>query len=312
MDSISIIKQLTTFENRIGRAEADVCKYLCRVLESLGIDFSIQKSASWTPQFNNASLKADGKKVKCLPCGLVSGEINDSANLISSLTSSQNFINTANINFNPKSDAICLCNFYFAPALAISRQDATKIMKAKKIEGRLEVTKRKYTARNILIGNTKNPKNIIFAHYDAYFKGAIDNASGVGVVVELISKNPGLLDQNLFVLAGNEELSYDYPVYWGRGFREFKRENPGLLEQSKSIYVVDCVGDIRPSLICEPKLAKLAFPIGNFPKILSKTNIISGDFDSLMKVYHGPDDQIGLLKKRYLDATNRLLRNLLA
>lgn len=309
MDTIQLINQLSALGGRVGKAEKPAYDLLCRVLQAAGIPFTTQTFTSHTPLYKQASLVADGEPVECLPCGLKSGQITSNYNLISSLTSSQNFIDTPNINFNPKSDAIGTPNYYFAPALAVSRRDVARIMRAKKILGTLEVKKQAYTVRNILIGNTVDPKQVVFAHYDGYFSGATDNASGVATVFAAINKNRASLKNNLFVLAGNEELSFDYPIYWGRCFRQFNLSNPGLLQNAKKIYVVDSVGDGSPTVESDPGLRKLAFPVG-IDSLVKKTAVITGDFDALMSVYHSPADTPQRLNLKYLQDTAGLIASL--
>ncbi len=312
MKVLDIAKQVSSVTDRVGLGEKKAFELLISMLKKAKAPYEVQFFDSRTPQFFEASLRVDGQKVNCLPTGLKSGRITNNYNLLSSLTSSQPFIDTPNINFNPLSDEICVCNFYFAPSLAISRLDLDKVACAKKVEGSLKVSSRKYRARNILVGNLINPKHVVFAHYDAYFSGAVDNASGVGVVFELITKRPELLVDSLFILAGNEELSYDYPIYWGRGFRQFNQANRNVLAAAKKILVIDCVGNTTPVLEKNPTIMKLAFPIGNYPKILSKTTLITSNFDALLPVYHGPEDTVALLSSSYLDQTLKLLEKNLA
>lgn len=312
MKILTRIDELTRFNNRYGTSEKPVADYLVRSLKEMNAPFSIQLFDSQTPQYSKASLVADGEVIECLPTGLKSGVITNNYNLISSLTSSQKFIDTPNINFNPKSDAICVCNFYFAPSLAISRRDVPKVMNAQEVRGEVIVEPRDFVARNILVGNQVDPINIVFAHYDAYFRGATDNASGVAVVLSAIETQPKLLNTTLFVLAGNEELSYDYPVYWGRCFREFARQKRELLENCSSVVVVDSVGDGKPEVEEDQSLIKLAFPIGDEEKgILGKTVVLTGDFDRLMEVYHSAADTIDRLDEALLLVTKDELVRLL-
>ena len=311
MKPLSIVKQLCNLPSRIGESEADCRQLITDALMQAAIPFELQEFNSKRPNFIDYSLKVDGVRIDCLPTGLMSGEITNNYNLISSLTSSQSFIDTPNINFNPKSDAICQCNFYFAPSLAISRRDVPKVMNAKEIHGNVIVEPIKYRTANILVGNRINPKTIVFAHYDAYFAGATDNASGVAVALSLIQQEPILLKDTLVVFAGNEELSYDYPIYWGRCFREFARQNRRILESTERIIVIDSVGDGEPVLETDPKLLSLAFPIGDEPDILMKSCILTGDFDSLMTVYHSASDVVSRLSPAYLDSALILLRELL-
>ncbi|HSX00814.1 MAG TPA: M28 family peptidase [Candidatus Saccharimonas sp.] len=310
MTTRQIIQRLSALPGRIGLGEAAACDLLCDLLKRAGLSYRIQEFASQTPVFREASLTADGQPVACLPCGLVSGEITNNYHLISSLTSSQRFIDMPNINFNPKTDAICLCNFYHAPALAISRRDVPRVMRATTIRGRLVVEPQAYTARNILLGNLTNPATVVFAHYDAYFAGATDNASGVATVLQAVLENPQRLDTALVVLAGNEELSYDYPVYWGRCFRQFNAAYPEVLRGAQQIVVVDSVGDGPPILERDPVLSKLAFPVAD-DELAAKTVIVTGHFDALMRVYHSAADRPGRLRNHHLAATIQTIGQLL-
>lgn len=310
MKNILISKELAKIQNRTGSREALAYKYLTSLFDGR-VAYATQAFISYAPKFTKAKLIVDGVEIKCLPSGLVSGVINDKVNLISNLTSSQNFIDLSNINFNPKSDAISVSNYYFAPSLCISRKDVQKIIKGSKIDGQISVIKNKFTAKNILVGNSKNPKTIIFTHYDAYFNGAIDNASGVGVLAEIVLNNPTLLEDNLFVFAGNEEISYDYPIYWGRGYRQFCKSNEAIIKSSKKVLVIDSVGQTEAKAYSDSKFIKLAFPIGDELKTLNKVTLIAGDYDSLMPVYHSASDVKELLVERYLDQAAKLLVKLI-
>ncbi len=54
---------------------------------------------------------------------------------------------------------------------------------------------------------------LVFSHYDSISSGVIDNASGTALSLYLVINYPKLLEKTLFVFAGNEELSYDEPIY---------------------------------------------------------------------------------------------------
>ena len=301
-----ILELLTNFDSRLGKAESAVATGLQAFLKRRNITFTTQSFKTATPKVISSSLVADGLAIDHLPCGLVSGEIDSNYNLISSLTSSQKFIDTPNINFNPQSDAICVCNFYHAPALAVSRLDIPKLLAAKDIRGTLEIEKEPYEAVNILIGNMTSPKTIVFAHYDAYFQGATDNASGVAVVIESILQKPEILEDSLFVLAGNEELSYDFPIYWGRCFREFYRVNKDLMHGAAQVIVVDSVGDGKPLFEDEEHLVSLAFPVG-VKDVIDKTKVLTGDFVALMTVYHSAADTRDRLDQNFMRQTVQAL-----
>ena len=102
-----------------------------------------------------------------------------------------------------------------------------------------------------MVGNLINPKNLVFTHYDSIYSGAVDNASGVAVTLKLILDKPKLLKTTLFVLSGNEELAYDFPVYWGRGYREFEKKYWPLMKHSQKILIIDGVGNSPTEFITD-------------------------------------------------------------
>lgn len=308
MNYFPLLSTLTKLPKRLGPSEREASQSIRNYLRQLRLPFVVQSFVSQTPKYRSYQLTADGQDVPCLPCGLTSGEIRGTDYLVSSLISSQPLISTPHLNFNPRTDTICLCNFSFAPALAVSRRDILQLLRARSVVGKLSVEPETYTSNNLLVGDITRPRTIIIAHYDAYFAGATDNASGVAVVAEWLNQK-SLPKNTLVVFAGNEELSYDYPIYWGRGYRELDRLNPGLLRGAQQIIVVDSIGDGPPQLITDEKLRTLAFPI-NDTKVTARTIILTGNFDALMNVYHSPDDTRQRLRTEYLEATVRCLNQL--
>lgn len=305
MDAFPLLTTLTQLSSRIGPTERDASRVLQNFLRSQRLPFVRQLFTSQTPKYRSYQLIADDQDVRCLPCGLTSGEIRGTDYLISSLTSSQPLISTPHLNFNPRTDTICLCNFSFAPALAVSRLDVPRLLQAKTVVGKLSISPETYTSDNLLVGERSRPRTIIITHYDAYFSGATDNASGVAVVASWLIRR-SLPPNTLVVFAGNEELSYDFPIYWGRGYRELNRMNPGLLRRAEQIIVVDSVGDGPPELVTDNKLRTLAFPV-NDVQVTARTSILTGNFNNLMNVYHSPDDTIKQLRTDHLEASVRRL-----
>src|SRR6266446_4657729 len=217
-DHIKFIEKLLEFSPRQGENETQTREFICSILDKEKIAYELEKFVTQLPKVEKASLIVDGKNISCEPTGFVSGQINNKHSLISSLISSQLTINQPNINFNPECDAISLSNFYFAPSLAVSKHDLPEILESRKISAELKVNPVEHESANILVGNTKNPKNILIAHYDCHKTGATDNASGVSVLMSLILGLPQTLKNTLYVFSGNEEISYDQPIYWGHGF----------------------------------------------------------------------------------------------
>lgn len=313
-NSIEFIKKLIQLAPRQLKNETLARNLIINVLKQNNIEFILQNFTISVPVYERYFLKADNKDIRCLPTALKSGSIISKENLISSLIFSHEIPNEPNINFNPYSSSVSLPNFYFSPSLAISREDLPKIFNAKKINGEVKVKKFPHKSTNILAGNTKNPQNIIFAHYDGLGKGAVDNASGVAASLEAIISYPHVLKNNLIIFAGAEELSFDNPTYWGYGFRIFEKKHSLLMKQAKKIIIIDCVGSDIPEIINDKKLAFLFFPIKNFKKLSPKTFILSSvvKFDKFMEFYHSELDDMSRISKKHLTAATAKLIKLIS
>ncbi|MEK9161321.1 MAG: hypothetical protein AAB822_01035, partial [Patescibacteria group bacterium] len=116
-----------------------------------------------------------------------------------------------------------------------------------------------------------------------------------------------LLKNNLFVFDGNEELSYDYPTYWGHGYRVFEKRHKIILKKAKKIFVVDCVGNGKTNIINDQKIINLAFPIYSIEKLKDKIFIVSGSMEKLRRVYHSEKDIAKEIKKLFLNEAEELL-----
>ena len=286
-------------ERQFGQ-ETRACQLIEASLKRAGIAYAKERFKTWLPLFKKAQLIADGKQIPCAGSSFVSGVIDSSNHLLSSLTSSQNFLYTDNINFNPVCSGISRSNHYFAPSLAIPKKYVFLLCTAKKVSGRVEVEKKSHTSANILVGNSKNPRYLVFSHYDSISSGAIDNASGTALSLYLVINHQELLAKTLFVFAGNEELSYDEPIYWGHGYRVFEKKHYNLFSNAKKILILDCLGYSATNFIQDPKIVVLGFPIKSMAKFVKKTYLVIGDMQKLMTVYHSDLDIPDLIKSKWL------------
>ena len=311
MEIKKIIEKLCEIGERQLEGEVKARKFICSLLKENNIKYSLFSFTTQIPKFIKYSLIVDGQNIECLPTGLVSGIIDNNYNLISSLTSSQNFLYKKNINFNPRCKSISRANFYFAPSLAINKNSLKIICDAQNIKGEIKVEKKIWETASILVGNTTNPKIIIFSHFDSIEIGAIDNASGTAMALIIAIKNKQLLKDILFVFDSNEEISYDKPIYWGHGYREFEKKYYKLIEECEKILIIDCVGYSKYIEYKNKEILKLAFPIFKIDSIINKTCVISGDYDELMKVYQSPIDRPKLIKEEYLKATQNKIMTIL-
>lgn len=303
-----VIKNLTALGERQFKKETEAARYIMSFFREQGVPFKVEDFKTKIPAFGKCSLLIEGKPLGAEPCCFIGGIIESKNNIISSLVSSQRFIRDPNINFNPVCHAISRSNFYFAPAFAIRGKDVAAIAGAKKIKGIIRVRPNIHKSLNILVGNRRNPEAVFFTHYDSLGPGAIDNASGVAVLAKIIIERPETLKKFLHVFAGNEELSYDYPVYWGHGYRVFEKKWLRVLEKTDRVYAVDCVGNGPTTIKRNSKVAKLAFPIKNLDKLKKKIYSVYGNIEELMKVYHSNLDIPKRVSLMYLnEAAEKLL-----
>jgi hypothetical protein len=126
-------------------------------------------------------------------------------------------------------------------------------------------------------------------------------------MLQAIIDKPKRLEETLFVFDGNEEMSYDYPTYWGKGYRNFEKKYPRLMLAARHIVVVDCIGYAPTEILKKGPIIKLAFPIAGIQKLQSKISLITSDYDALMPVYHSAGDVPSNIRRRFvLEALEKL------
>ena len=301
------IQTLVSFSPRQFFGETKTAHFIISLLEKYQVPFYLQRFSLQLPLIKKAVLKADGKILACAGCCYVGGKIIGKDKIISSLLSSIICQTESNINFNPKCPAVSPGNHYFAPAVAVTHKGLVKILKAKDVQGKVIVRSVRHQAANILVGNQKNPRYVCFAHYDSIKKGALDNASGVSVLMGTILASPCTLKNTLYVFSACEELSYEKPIYRGYGYRIFEKQYHHLLKQVKKVIVLECVGDGPVQILDDPKMIELGFPIKDLTKLMDKIRVVTGDFEHCMTIYHSDLDDGRGLKKKFLQETQSAL-----
>jgi len=306
---LNIVKQLVSVAPRYGINEIKAVQIICQLLENNHIVYEKQMFNSAVPQILEAKLQADGKEIPCIGSSLVSGEIKDGSYLISSL----GYVGEKhpyNICYSPITDEISVVDIHRdEPSVTISRKDIIKIVMASKVNGYVKVKKTEFETANILIGNTINPDNLIFAHFDSIIgNGAMDNAAAVAVVLQTILENQTLLNNNLFILAGNEEVSYDnYKTKSGFGFRVFESKYQKLLKNCKQVVVLDGVG-IGKSQLVQFGL-DWVLQVRCLDQIKNKVWWLQNDQRKVLQYFHTKADTIENLKLTYLEAAKSTLIN---
>jgi hypothetical protein len=278
-----LIKKLSSFCPIRGKNEKRATNFLLSILERFNVE--VQNFKNVIPDISNSKVKPKIGLISTFSSGKIYVE---KENIIS------NFLefDKPNINFNPFCRSISLVTFYRNSAVTVSKSDIEKLMELEEIK--IKVKKERFIAYNILVGS-KNPKYIVFTHYDTVLNGICDNISGTSFLIYFIFKNPQYLKNTLFVFGGSEELTYYDSTYWGYGYRIFEEEYLDILKNCKRIIVVDSLG-LTKSYV-DKKYLKEAFPIKNFEIFEKKTFLITGINKNYWKIYHSNLDTLNYIKK---------------
>lgn len=301
-------------EKRLGVSEILATDIL---LEFLTKDLNINNNQITVQTFENSvpinkgyALEIAGKKILSTPICFFSGNLDNSLEIIE-FEDTREF-GKSYLAYNKYCDALSRHAFFEKTSFAILAKDYNfAIENFKNISGFVEIERFEYVSRNILVGNTSNPKSIIFCHLDTVEKGFIDNLSGVIAMLDVLSRDLTLLDSNLFVFSGNEELSYEFPTYWGYGYRRFEDEYYTLLEDSKNIIVADCIGQTKTKVYKDIATVRLGLPIKKLEKIIDKTQLVAGDLGKLMNIYHSDLDTESQMNWSYFNQSVDYILSLL-
>lgn len=308
MRLMETITELEKFAPRQASQEAEARKYIEARLTKIGIEFECSEFDNYLPWFRACWLEADGQKIGAMPTAFRSGNI-EGKPLISSMAVSGRYYEQQNINFNPYSDTFSLATFYRAPSLAILRNDVPEVLKAEQVNGAVSVSKRKHRCANIIAGNNRNPRNVLICHYDSVLGGALDNASGVATLLEIAEM--GRAKDSMIVFSGCEELSFDSPVYWGKGYRELERAYAKQIKLAKRLIVVDMLGSGSPGEVLDKNTRLAAFPVEN-KEVSKRAKIISVKGTEWFPIYHSRSDTPELIKPNHLkEGLEMVLANML-
>jgi len=287
---IDFIKRLTSISPRYGVDEMKGAKIITDELTNLNIEFVEEKFESSVPRITKAELFADNVLIPCIGCCFKGGDIKS----------------IEQIHFNKNTDGISVMSFFDNPALTVSRLSIPTIKASKNIAGKIEVNEEEFMTENILVGNIINPTSIIFAHFDSVVgPGAVDNAAAVGMLIETIKQDKSLVQKNLFVFAGNEEVSYDGDDYDGHGYRVFELTHEDLLKSSSQLIVVDGIGVSSPNFTQDNM--NLVFVLKDSPIYQSKYFWLQNDQSLIMQNYHSLSDTIDKINPKFLDEAKELL-----
>jgi hypothetical protein len=294
-----VINKLTEISPRYGHREIEAAKIITDELKSLNIGYVEEPFESAVPKVIKAELIADGKYIPCLGSSLISGIIKDGKFLISGFgyTGEQH---PYNICYSPITDEISVIDIAKEPSLTISRNSVIEIVMANKVNGLIKVEKEKFTTKNIMVGNTVKPENIVFAHFDSIVgDGASDNGAAIAVLLEIVKIKPEILKNTLIVFAGNEEVSYDsYKTKSGYGFRVFELAYGELLQKAKQIIVIDGIGLGSPSFVQTG--LDWVLQVKMLGQIRDKVFWLQNDQSEVLKYFHTQADTVDKLHENYM------------
>lgn len=282
---VELAEKLCEYAPRMWEKEKEAAELIKKELDERGVDYEAQPYGVVYPRFKEYWLKVDGEEIECLPAGLESGKI-ESKTVIDNLHISGRDFEAPNINFNPVSEGLSKPTFYPAPSLTVKRGDVDKILEADEIEGKLEVEREQHTSENIILGETENPERLIFTHYDSWWGSFLDNSLSVSLLINLAPELD--LEKDCVVFAGSEEFS-DEEIYWCYGYRKFEEEYFNAVKNADTITVVDTVGRGETQVAEGEELIREGLVL-NYDGYVDKTEMLIGDFDRIMEIYHSPLD----------------------
>ncbi len=264
----------------------------------------------YIPFIHKSILKVGSTLLPSKGTSFNSGEIEGKYDIISSLLSVDD-IDIPNINFNPYSKCISQASFYWSPSVAVSRLDLPFLLEGRRVYASVEVEKKQHHSINLLVGNLESPRKLLFVHYDSISRGVIDNGISVGLVLQFLNEHSKELDRILIVFSGSEELSYEWPVYWGKGFREFQKRFIHLFASAEKIVVVDSVGHTAPYISRDRNTIWEGFPINDLDRYLKKIYFLHGGLEELMSFYHCEEDNKEKVVAKHVQETYKVLLNVL-
>jgi hypothetical protein len=303
----NLLQKLVSLGERQGATEAAALELIRTFLANAGITSEVTTFTVTLPVERSAVLTIDGKTAPCAATSFASGVIPDKEIVISSAMPMALSPDLPNININPYCPVISKGNHYRKPAIAVSHEVLDRILRGKNVRAEIEVDLVEAEAHNILVGNAENPRTIVFTHFDSIGPGANDNATGTATVCDVLARSPQLMDGTLFVISGSEELSTDLPYYWGAGYRRFQEQYGARMRSAEKILVVDSVGCGTITPITDARTIRRAFPVTDMDAIIDKIQLIAGNLEGLMPVYHSAADTLDRVEDASLAQAARLL-----
>lgn len=317
-----IIEDICQFSPRQGEGETRTAAYIEQSLREQNMNVVIEPYETIVPIIREARLHI-GETVYeapyivgcCFESGSIGGRIAFENHTQPSPISGSMFDSV--IAHNPHCAAPSQASFYRIPAVAVTKRIFDYANKAycagKAIKGFVEVEQRKHGSKNILLGNISSPRVLCITHYDCLQKGALDNASGVAVLLHAIEQIREKTDDILFAFCGNEEICAEPGYYGGKGYRVLYEAHEKIFEDAQKIVVVDSVGNSAPRVLSatEDSTCYSGFPVPQFEVIRNKLSLIMGEMQGLLDIYHSEDDDGRNITEEHLQETATSVREFL-
>jgi len=296
------LRDLTFISPRYGKGEQEAAKLIESCLKKASLPYEVQSFTAKVPLFK-ASLTADGQEVSCLGSSLVSGNLDSSTPILSyTQASSKDSV----IYYSPTSLGIYHNSNHAKASLAVNKDSVDILKNAKNVKGTVLVTPYSFTSQNFLVGNTLDPKKVIFSHYDSIVgPGANDNAVAVDILMDIVTSKKSLLEDHLFVFVGNEESSYAKPFSWCHGYEVFDLLYSSLLDQCQEIIVLDGLGSAPASFITSD--LDEVFMISRLSQLKSKILWLHDSQETYLKYGHTYHDTLDNIDQKYILQAKELL-----
>jgi len=296
-EAVEINKALSTMEINYIKKTLERAEYLENYFESNSIPYETFDFFVDVPEWKKFYLFADGEEIKVLPNGLKSGKIEKN---IKDSVDLENQYYYANINFNSLLETnvdISTPIFYNVPALAVSKESIIRIINSNDVDGYLSVVKRRVKNKNFIVGDLEKAKLYIIIHYDALWKGAIDNTSSLSLFLSFLKHKVLDLERIAIFFIGFTEITYDWPEYWDYSFKQTKNRFEEYFERISKILIVDCIGYKNTQFLNDKEYLEAYETFGDEEKLI----IFGTPLEDLYSIYHATNDSSDKYSERQLE-----------
>ena len=287
---IKTVKELGYDELRtdyINKTE-EIYSKIVEFLNRADVPYIVKEFPGLAPEWE-WELKVGEEEIPSLPSGLVSGEIEMNLKDSSDLSA----LESPNVSFNShlKSfDDVSTPVFHWAPSISTSKKGIVKILEEGKVEGSIRVKVKSVSVKHILAGNVEKPKKVFVVHYDALWKGVIDNGLSVTLFLNLLKEGKV---GGVVLFLGFSEVTL-WHKYWEYSMITAKEGFKDVLTSSE-VFVVDCIGYRGTDFIKDKEYLE-AYSI-----LKEDVRIFGTPMKYLLEVYHSTGDDLNAVSLKQLE-----------